>query len=437
VRPHALLAAALCCLAARTAAANGAFPDTFSVLVPPEKPDLFVLATNFGLIVSEDGGREWRWACEHGQGMGGYLYQFTAPPGRRMLAIGSLGLLLSDDLGCVWRATPDSGDGAYPYDVFPDAADPMRAVVLAAYPDDKGLPVTAIYESIDGGSTLGRRLYEAPARLELTSVEIARADPRVLFATLKGTLASPARLLRSDDGGAHWLELDPAPLAGVADLRITAIDTKDPRTVYFRALMSAGERLMITRDGGQSFATGLATAGQLTAFLRASDGALYAAVAETDGRGRVHRSDDGGASFAALAPSIHVRGFGERDGVLYAAADWVADGFALGASSNRGDFWRTALRVQEVAGIRDCGDLAARCQTSCGSLVINRVFSERVCGVSAAGDGGVRPPGGAGGGCGCGVGRPARAGAVIAIVAALAMVTLRLPRRRRRGRVST
>ena len=38
------------------AAANGAFPDSDAVMVPVDRPQQIMLATNFGLIISDDGG---------------------------------------------------------------------------------------------------------------------------------------------------------------------------------------------------------------------------------------------------------------------------------------------------------------------------------------------------------------------------------------------
>ena len=49
---------------APAARANGAFPDEFSVHLPAGAPHRIFLGTNFGLVVSEDDGATWRYACE-------------------------------------------------------------------------------------------------------------------------------------------------------------------------------------------------------------------------------------------------------------------------------------------------------------------------------------------------------------------------------------
>src|SRR5688500_9189024 len=80
------------------ARANGAFPDSLQLLLPPSVPAEIVLATNFGLVGTEDGGLTWEWSCEHGQSLGGWLYQLGwRLGGTRILAISDSGLVFTDD----------------------------------------------------------------------------------------------------------------------------------------------------------------------------------------------------------------------------------------------------------------------------------------------------------------------------------------------------
>ena len=46
------------------ARANGALPASYGILLPADKPEQVVLATNFGMIISDDGGKSWLWTCE-------------------------------------------------------------------------------------------------------------------------------------------------------------------------------------------------------------------------------------------------------------------------------------------------------------------------------------------------------------------------------------
>src|SRR4051812_25314166 len=69
-RPRSFHASLGSCLAvsvvsaATAARANGAFPDEFSVHFPASAPHRILIGSNFGLLVSEDDGTTWRYACE-------------------------------------------------------------------------------------------------------------------------------------------------------------------------------------------------------------------------------------------------------------------------------------------------------------------------------------------------------------------------------------
>ena len=65
--PRALIAGSLFLLVAAgngRARADGAFPDAQTVLLPPDRPQQIVVAANFGLVFSEDGGVYWQYSCE-------------------------------------------------------------------------------------------------------------------------------------------------------------------------------------------------------------------------------------------------------------------------------------------------------------------------------------------------------------------------------------
>ena len=51
-------------LAAGSARADGAFPDSGQVLLLPDRSNEIIVGTNFGLISTSDGGLSWEWTCE-------------------------------------------------------------------------------------------------------------------------------------------------------------------------------------------------------------------------------------------------------------------------------------------------------------------------------------------------------------------------------------
>src|ERR1043165_3140898 len=126
----ALLTAAVACTTGGTALANGAFPNSETVLAPVAAPGGLLVATNFGVVVSADGGSTWTWRCELPNSRNGAQYQLGAPPLDPLYAIAAVnataGLVYSDDLGCSWRVAGGGIAGAAVTDAFPDPTNPVR-----------------------------------------------------------------------------------------------------------------------------------------------------------------------------------------------------------------------------------------------------------------------------------------------------------------------
>src|SRR5438874_7229423 len=78
------------------ARANGAFPASDAVLLPADRPLQIALSTNFGLIISDDGGMTWQWTCERPQTSMAVGYAVGPPPADRVYALSDVGLAISD-----------------------------------------------------------------------------------------------------------------------------------------------------------------------------------------------------------------------------------------------------------------------------------------------------------------------------------------------------
>jgi hypothetical protein len=387
------------------ALANGAFPDTAQVLLPADRPQVILLGTNFGLVISEDGGAHWRWTCEHGDAGGGYRYTLTGDQ-RRIVGLAGRALIASEDLGCSWTALV-SADESIPFDFFPDA-DPAFALTLI---EDLQTRLDTITR-VDLGDPAGvpQVLYQAPMDEQLTTIESARADPRIIYATLNPTTSSGrTRIVHSMNGGHSWaVEPIEAPAEAV-DLRIAAVDPRDPARIYFRAgtPLGQGEALVVSDDGGRTARSVFTTTGALAAFAPLAEGALLSVI--DLGVGRLYRWD--GATFSEVPAHISARGFAERGGIVYAATDNVADGFALARSRDAGRTWERVMGFGDISAISRCGELPGVCTATCAMLAMQGALQPAVCSseaapldaaVHAAGDAG--PDAGApsgGSGCSC------------------------------------
>src|SRR3954462_7008358 len=164
---------------------NGALPSSYGILLPADRPQEVMLATNFGMIISEDGGTSWRWTCEQPETSFGYLYGVGPAPRDRFYALSpEKGLAISDDGSCSWQRAGGALASAVASDFFVDRANPDRVLAVGATvdPDGGDIGPPSLFESADAGATFGAApLYSAPAGANIVSVEIARSNPMVVY----------------------------------------------------------------------------------------------------------------------------------------------------------------------------------------------------------------------------------------------------------------
>src|SRR5262245_54439381 len=149
----ALLISLAALLPAATARANGAFPDSQSIMTPEALPHAIRLATNFGIISSDDDGATWVWSCEQADSTNGSLYQMGPSPKNRIFTISTEGLAFSDNNSCGWSLAGGAVVGTTVLDAFPDRMNVNRVMAVAATNHDGGAPTYAVLESTDSGAT--------------------------------------------------------------------------------------------------------------------------------------------------------------------------------------------------------------------------------------------------------------------------------------------
>lgn len=381
-RSRSWLAGAIVLLAGgRAAWGNGAFPDSVGLLVPPDRPDEITISTNFGLITSEDGGKTWTWTCEQEIASLASLYQLGPAPRDRLYTLSEHGLIRSDDLSCTWAAAGGMDAVALLTDFFPDPIDPTRLLVIGL-PNSTQITGKRVYQSIDGGQSIGRSLYEAPVLDDVTGVENARVDPRIIYVASYDASGPHPKLIKSTDGGDRWAApLDLEPFIGPNTFRIIAVDPADPQTIFLLVMQRQAQALAISTDGGATFTTPVQfESGALTAFARLASGTILAAGLAGDADGNTtgvgFRSSDGGKTFAPWTVP-RLRALAERDGKLYGAADNAGDGFALGVSTDEGMTFRPLMKYSDVSGVRPCA--LSECVASCRMIANLGVWPDTVC----------------------------------------------------------
>jgi hypothetical protein len=407
------------------AKADGAFPDALTVLLPPDAPHRIVVSTNFGLLLSEDDGATWRWACEQAIGNLANQYQLGPAPADRLFAISVDGLSVSSDGACSWTVAAGL-DGGRALDVFADPSDARHVLALASLPADGGQSQSALFESRDGAASFGSRLYLAPDGALLTGVEIARASPSTIYLTGFTAGVDPATtrsfIGRSHDGGATFQITDQSATVGTRALGIAAVDPSDPATLYLRGAgqVEARDALVISTDGGASAHIALQLDTRMSGFLRRADGTLLVATRD----GQLFTSADAGATFVP-STGVHFRGLAERGGVLYAAADFVVDGFGLALSRDGGATWQPTLAFSQIAGPLTCAPIANACAAPW--LTLQGLLGGGGGPVDAATRGRAATPSG---GCGCTLApRPLPLAAVFGVLSLAAVALFRARRR--------
>jgi hypothetical protein len=382
----------------RSALADGAFPDSEKLLLPADRAQQVSLGTNFGLVLSDDGGASWTWTCETDQTSGASFYVQAAPPSDRIFAVSPAGLARSDDAGCTWALAAGRAANAVVADAFPDPTEPARVYTVVSVSGDPTVP-DQIYRSDDGGVTLGAPIYSAPAGATITSVESARNDPGTIYVAMSTTIIEAdypvfnALLARSNDGGASWTVQDASAGVGPSPFRIIAVDPDDAATVYLRSLDAHGEGLGLTRDGGATYAMPVMIPdGVLTAFARLASGTLV--VSALVGSSPVgFRSVDGGLTFVDWPSMPNVRDLAERDGKLYAAADNLYESdWAVAVSSDEGATFQPLMAYDQVRSVRACA--AATCSAGCTFEASASLWPSSVCASASGGtDAAVGDPG--------------------------------------------
>src|SRR5229473_2315585 len=163
--------------AASPVLANGAFPDEFSIHFPPDAPHRILIGANFGLLVSEDDGATWRYACEPwvvaesnaALASANVIFYQVAADG--VLLADAANLTRSTDVACTWPTSTGSIAGQVITDFFPDPNDATFVVANIAVSSG-----SYIIASHDGGKTFdATHLYDTPDIL--TGIEIARSTP--------------------------------------------------------------------------------------------------------------------------------------------------------------------------------------------------------------------------------------------------------------------
>ncbi len=365
-RSRAIGAALVACTAfGHTAHANGRLPTAQHVVVGPGNASTtIILRTTFGLLVSEDSGRTFRWICEDAM-------EYAMQPWDPAIALDATnrifvgladGLMRVSSDRCTYERDPTlQTSPGYVIDLDHDRTGRSIVAITGA----GGGAANRVYRSDDVGASF-RALGGGRTDVLFDSLEMAPTDTSRVYLTGVAAAAGTVLVLRSDDAGATLRDL-PFPSAPFRNAYIAAVDPANADRVFVRAAIRAGIVdagfepsgapivpwvLLRTDDGGQRWREIARTVGTMTGFAISDDGRTVWYGSPNRGEG-LYRSDDGGDSFRTLG-AVRVLCLRQHGGVLYVCANHVVERYALGRSLDRGTTIEPLLRFEDVPGAFHC-----------------------------------------------------------------------------------
>ncbi|MFL5436054.1 MAG: WD40/YVTN/BNR-like repeat-containing protein [Myxococcales bacterium] len=360
----AIAAAALCPFA--RAIADGAFPDELSVMLPENVPNEILLGTNFGLVISQDQGKSWRYVCEPyiTGSVNDNVNFYQAAKNGTVIATSFNGFWRSEDGGCTWTRAGATA-ALVARDLFIDANDPLFVVAIAA--NLSAGRADEVRVSHDGGITFQGPVYSTPNRL--SGVEIARSDRNVVYVTEISDdprAAAEAFLLTSLDGGQTFDAVNRVqlPVPPGTEVTIAAVDPKLAGTVYLRLQngLQRSDAVAVTADRGATLTNALTITGTtvLSTFLIAADGTLLAGTTSSD----LYAAPAGTTAFQKRT-GPRARCLGQRAGdpaaPIYACGDGFLDGYNLGISIDGAQTFTPVMKFTDIAGPLTCPAVTQAC----------------------------------------------------------------------------
>lgn len=384
-------------LASGSALANGRYPNADMLIVDPGNPEHLVLRATFGTLVSADAGSSWRWVCEEAVGYVDMDPAMTVLAGGELLHAFLGNIVVSRDDACSYAPLPFPADGRSFVDVTLDPSDASRAWVLAS-----GLAGRRQASLLEVGTRVDTPPRVVAEGFVPSTVEVSRSRPQRMY-VVGFDEGFQSTLMASDDRGETWSARPIAPYTALP-MYLSAIDPADPDVLYVRVDDGTSDHLLVSRDGGGSFADVLTINGDMLGFALSPDGGQVAAGGPGDA---LYLASTADLSFrrAASVQSLRCLTWAERG--LFACAQESLDGWTVALSTDQGQSFAPRWHVQDLAPLA-C-DAATRVGGVCERAwldIASRIGAELVPGDGPAPG---RPARGGSSGCAVTGGQPSAA----------------------------
>src|SRR5262245_39203405 len=189
------------------ARANGRFPESQRLVEHPTDPNRLYLTATYGLLVTEDRGRNWYHVCE----LAFALKFLQGDPLLEVFPDGSMlgGIYettnLSNDCGCSWHTVLGEAATQLVLDLATDGSGKLLALLR-----DDSAPTShlLVMESSDRGQTW-TKLSDLPVDVtDGYTIDVAPSDPSRVYVSAFVAGRGAGVLLSSRDRGQTWTETD-------------------------------------------------------------------------------------------------------------------------------------------------------------------------------------------------------------------------------------
>lgn len=345
-------------LAAEPARAHGAFPTAEAIGFGPGAGEI-LFGTNFGaILLARDGAQ--RFICETAvtglpQALSGWLWLASGEV-LGITASGGLarGVFASDSSACRYDVVPGTGDFAMT-DLAPDPSDGSAFYATGA--DD-----TRVVMLHGRPGEVANVLY-SDATAPLPEATGVRAGGGHAYAVLSRVGAAT---LVHYDGVATTTTVHPVE----GTLRPLGVSSTAPRTLWLTHSTATGDELLLSDDAGATMEPVLTVEARIEGFAM-SGNVVWVQSAQLG----IHRSEDGGRTFAPLAgsPIGNCLALGP-DARLYACGVPWRDGFALGVSDDGRSFTTVIGFFDDIQGAIACPAFPETTTTCDAELAFIREF---------------------------------------------------------------
>ena len=287
----AFLTVALVC-STGPALANGRFPSAQAIVTVPRSDGATVfLRATFGILLSRDAGKTWRWMCERALGYDGMWDPPIAATRDGRLWIGLERGLSSTLDGClVELATELAGETVKDLTVDP-SGDILYA--LTGSPEKRG----ALWRK--AGAAKFERLGPTPEGFNPMTLEVAPSKPARIWVSGQTTGSIRGQLLYTEDGGKTYVG-GKNELPAEGPFFIADVDPKNADRVLVRHLHTTGSDVLLTTDAGKTLSVVLAMKSAMYGFAKSADGSTYWAGSGLPEHG-IFQSKDRGAHFEPVS----------------------------------------------------------------------------------------------------------------------------------------